>query len=181
MIQRIAMIAMLSWGLGSCTRCSQSQEPEADAPADTVEAPQDEVHSMAKPTGQPDEDGAIFEKKKVTPVQILKMKEIENDGQDFAYTKDNTDKGKAIYMAQCSRCHGVEGRGDGPEERQLSIAPTNLREWELKFGSSIEDLVYTINYGRSEGEMPAFRDQLSEEDIWTVAYYVEAWVSQANP
>jgi mono/diheme cytochrome c family protein len=37
-----------------------------------------------------------------------------------------TDMGKAEYMANCASCHGVDGKGNGPNKPYLTRSPTDL-------------------------------------------------------
>ena len=159
--------------LAACTK--KKAEPDMEMPADSNHQQASELAKDELPKA--DENGAIFIQKKMSPVEILKMTEIKNQQEKYASTKANTAAAKAIYDANCARCHGAEGKGDGPDERSLGVTPTNFHQAQLKYGSEIADLAFTISYGRNEGEMPPFHEILSEEEIWTVAYYVDAWVA----
>ena len=72
------------------------------------------------------------------------------------------DHGKTVYMAHCATCHGDTGGGSktGPE---------------LFYGPGMADTVMIVTEGKDSGKpdkMPAFKDQLSEQDIADVAAYV---------
>ena len=173
-------------GILVLSSCTKKKEVEPEAPADSL-AQKEAVHKpqkkmnligMSKPVPEPDSTGAIIVKEKVSPVNIMKLTEISNHKEKMAFTRENTNKGKALFLQHCSRCHGVEGRGDGPDERSLAVTPTNFMEAPIRFGKDINSIVYSVTYGRNSEEMPKFRDTLSREDRWTVAYYVEAWIAQ---
>lgn len=165
----------------ACTKKKEAVEVEAPADAThqavVMKKQETKTIKMAQSMPEPDSEGAIILKQKVSPVLIMKQTEISNSLKDFAFTKENTNKGKAIYLQHCSRCHGMEGHGDGPDESKLSVTPTNFHEFPIRYGKDIKDIVYSIRYGRNEEEMPAFRSILSKEEMWTVAYYVEAWIA----
>jgi mono/diheme cytochrome c family protein len=55
--------------------------------------------------------------------------------------------GAILYRAHCARCHGQEGRGNGPETVTLAHPPRNLRDGFLA-RQSIDDLVARIRSGR---------------------------------
>ena len=58
----------------------------------------------------------------------------------------------AAWRRSCARCHGMMGKGDGPDGRMLHARDLTSREWQ----SSVTDqqIAQVIRQGR--GEMPAF-------------------------
>jgi len=67
-------------------------------------------------------------------------------------------EGEQVFAANCTACHGQNGAGGvGPDVRPLTEGDLNL-------------IRTTVTNGR--GQMPAFRDQLSEQQIDDVAEYV---------
>jgi mono/diheme cytochrome c family protein len=54
------------------------------------------------------------------------------------------DKGRALYMAHCSRCHGATAIGDGPDGALLRERPADLRRSETLSSFSTEKLVERI-------------------------------------
>ena len=81
-------------------------------------------------------------------------------------------KGKALYSAQCSSCHGTEGYGNGPAGRALNPVPRNFsiaKEW--KNGYRVTDIFGTLSKGLKQ--MPAF-DYLTPAERFTVAHYVQS-------
>ena len=162
----------------SCTK--KKEEPVVEQPAPTqpakksMEPPQDKLHQTMK--FEVDENGGMFEKKKKNPIAIMKLQAIKNAKSQHTKDKFNKDKAFKLYTAHCKRCHGENGEGDGPEARRLAIAPTNFKEWDLKYGSELEELVYSTTYGQGEGEMPGYRNELSEAEIWLVSRLVKEWI-----
>ncbi len=103
-------------------------------------------------------------------------------------------RGRDLYQKYCAACHGLQGRGDGPAGQGLVPPPTAL----IVSGSSpmVPEgyLYWRIREGgqRFQTAMPAFRDILSEEDIWSVVTYIragfpdlpptgEGWPQASNP
>ncbi len=73
--------------------------------------------------------------------------------------------GQPLFEENCTACHGDDGTGDREQG-----AP-NLTDAIWLFGSSEEDLTYTITYARNV-EMPTWGDRLSDAQINAVAVYV---------
>lgn len=59
---------------------------------------------------------------------------------------------EVAWQQNCARCHGAEGRGDGPEGSMVRAADLTRPEWQDRV--SDEALLATIRNGR--GQMPAF-------------------------
>lgn len=111
-----------------------------------------------------------------SPQAQTRLADIEKKRSQFQENKNNLPDPVAIYLTHCARCHGIDGRGDGPDEAQLGVVPTNFLEWDLKYGTDIKNIVYSTTYGQSENEMPAYQEILKEDEIWSVAFYVYEWV-----
>jgi mono/diheme cytochrome c family protein len=89
---------------------------------------------------------------------------------------DAAKKGKAIFQSKCQRCHGTDGKGNGPEAEK-DHKPANLTQ--IKTGENPDGvLFYKVWNGHapkpgSKGEMPAFKVQLPKEEIWRAVEYVK--------
>ena len=77
-------------------------------------------------------------------------------------------RGQAAYAANCASCHGDDGDGRGSQAATLSTPPTNFRDSSSEGASRI---AARIAYGKGSA-MPAFRETLSENEIWDIANYV---------
>ncbi len=84
----------------------------------------------------------------------------------------NLVRGAAIYAENCTRCHGITGAGDG--ELVLSGEVTNVASF-LDPATMIDqyptDWHTTITDGRIDNLMPPWREALTEQERWDVAYY----------
>jgi mono/diheme cytochrome c family protein len=81
--------------------------------------------------------------------------------------------GKNVFKNKCQRCHGPSGRGDGQD-----ADPDNQQDMDLtnpKHADRNPDgvIFYKVSNGRKKPKMPAFKDELSEQQIWSVVAYVQ--------
>lgn len=80
-------------------------------------------------------------------------------------------RGAQIYQTNCSTCHGLTGRGDGPAAAGLNPPPANLSDFAELTDRSPLDFYHRITIGVGGTAMPAFESQLSSEDRWAAAVY----------
>lgn len=90
------------------------------------------------------------------------------------------DVGRRIYEQRCADCHGPLGRGDGIKAPFLSPRPGNLvsAATAAKFD---KDLLKVIANGRSRTAMPAWKDELSDEEQHAVLRYIRSLVRFHQP
>ncbi len=82
--------------------------------------------------------------------------------------------GKAIYKGKCQRCHGPGGLGDGPDSDPDARVDMDLTD-PKRAGRNPDGVVYyKIMNGRRRPKMPAFKNELSEPQIWTVVAYTQS-------
>src|SRR5262244_2860413 len=80
------------------------------------------------------------------------------------------ERGREIYEQRCLDCHGSEGRGDGSKASSLSPRPGNLVSAATS-AKSDQDLLKIIANGRPRTAMPAWKDELTEEEQRDVLRY----------
>ncbi|MEJ2230873.1 MAG: cytochrome c [Nitrospirales bacterium] len=80
-------------------------------------------------------------------------------------------KGEAVYKAHCVRCHGIQGRGDGPDAAKLIVPPANFHRQQSRAKSEM-DLRSAIIWGLAFSPMHGWWDQISVEDIRAVTAYI---------
>ena len=80
------------------------------------------------------------------------------------------ERGKQLFAQFCAGCHGKNGQGDGPAAAALKPKPTNLAE---RAGPHPDgDFAWKIANGR--GPMPAFKNQLAENQIWDLTHFIQS-------
>lgn len=82
--------------------------------------------------------------------------------------------GRTLYVSKCAKCHGPEGKGDGPDTtNDAAHRPADLTSG---FRASLNPdgvLFYKIWNGRTQPTMPAFKGQLTRDEVWAVVAYVK--------
>lgn len=80
------------------------------------------------------------------------------------------DRGKQVYMANCTTCHGASAKGDGPIGANLNPKPTDLTI--MAGNHSDGDFEWKIANGK--GAMPAWKSSLNQTQRWDVVNYIQA-------
>ena len=97
-----------------------------------------------------------------------------------ALTVDSIKHGKELFTKlECWKCHGAEGRGDGPSASTLTdsndqpIRPYNFAEGShFKCGTTNHDLYKIFMTGLDGTPMPSFADVIKPEDAWDLVHYL---------
>jgi mono/diheme cytochrome c family protein len=87
-------------------------------------------------------------------------------------TPDVLKKGRALFASSCQKCHGPEGKGDGPDGNR-DEPPADLTLAARAAANTDVIVFYKIWNGRSKPKMPAFKSQLTKDQIWTIVEYVK--------
>ena len=80
-------------------------------------------------------------------------------------------RGAAVYAEQCASCHGLEGFGNGLAAEGLDPPPIAFTDPARARERSLFSLYEVVTQGLEETSMVSYRDVLSEEDRWAVAFY----------
>ena len=93
-------------------------------------------------------------------------------------------RGRWLFDAHCTGCHGWTGQGSGPEAFALVPAPADL-EWLASTPKAKAEpyLYWSIAEGgrQFDSDMPAFKDRLSQADIRALTAYVRAGLPRSSP
>ncbi len=107
---------------------------------------------------------------------------------------DGLAEGRRVYeQLECFKCHGDQGRGDGPSAPTLTddwdhpIRAANLHKpWTFNGGGTVEQIYRRIRTGLDGTPMPSYSDALAaglvtEEQLWRVAQYVRSLGPEESP
>jgi len=90
----------------------------------------------------------------------------------------NAKAGRQIHVSNCQRCHGPQGKGDGPAGKLLKTKPADWTNKQKMSGLS-DDHIYKIIWGGGglvgkSTLMPAFKDKLSDQQIRDVRAFIRS-------
>lgn len=109
--------------------------------------------------------------------ETLLTRPPENYGASY-----QQEEGKKLWAQNCASCHGADGKGNSamnfdPPSREFGSM--SLRMGFLFGGDKMRlGIMNKIRTGRSKqqkniGQMPAFGNQLSNEQIWSLVLHIE--------
>jgi mono/diheme cytochrome c family protein len=82
-------------------------------------------------------------------------------------------RGGEVYKSKCERCHGVRGKGDGPDA-DPETPPDDLSDASRARRNPDGVMFYKVWNGRRKPKMPAYRDELTKHDTWAVVHYAKS-------
>jgi cytochrome c len=96
-----------------------------------------------------------------------------HEANPIAATPEILGKGEKIYRSKCQRCHGKEGKGDGPDADHEKPAGNFTDRMRVAFNPD-GVMFYKVWNGRPIApKMPAFKSEgLSKDEVWTVIRFV---------
>jgi len=81
--------------------------------------------------------------------------------------ESKSEGGSAIFKNKCVVCHGADGSGNTPLGKQLQAANLHSKDVQKLSDPELRKIVHD-----GQANMPAFADQLSDEEISQVVKYV---------
>ncbi len=95
-------------------------------------------------------------------------------------------RGRVLYDRHCAECHGVQGRGPAGDWRirdaEGMFPPPPLDDSAHAWHHPTAVLLEMVREGspQGQGNMPAWKDKLSEQDMQDVVAYIKSlWSDQA--
>jgi len=105
------------------------------------------------------------------------------------FTLASLERGKDLFIQNCSGCHGVRGRSDGASTKKIvniatdAIWPRNLsKPWKFRRGDKRKQIFQTLRTGLSLTAMPRFSPRIfKDEQIWDLVNYVQTLSPSQKP
>lgn len=80
-------------------------------------------------------------------------------------------KGRALFVTQCSRCHGAPGVAPEPFALGLRPTPANLANTGIEWPAG--QLYWAIKHGMKLTGMPAWEYRLADDDVWAIVAFIQ--------
>lgn len=78
-------------------------------------------------------------------------------------------KGENLFVQNCSECHGMAGKGDGPTADLLDTKPADLSSLKVQ-NQSDGALFWKISNGK--GAMASYKEAFTKEQLWQLVNYI---------
>jgi len=85
--------------------------------------------------------------------------------------------GRVIFSTICIRCHGVDGKGGGQTKFTPPVADLTSPAIQGKLDAR---LLKSVHDGKQNTAMGAWREALTDDEIWDVLAYVRTLAPQQN-
>ena len=99
--------------------------------------------------------------------------DADQEKSPIAVTPQTLVAGRALFQKNCQRCHGPKGIGDGPDADPDYMDDMDLTNPKRAQRNSDGVVFYKAWNGRTKPKMPAFKDELTKEQVWTIVAYVQ--------
>ena len=161
MISRKLIIGMmLLFGLGTIlfAGCSNGKATSTDTTTTVINTGMD---NMGNSMGNNKKIADEFKDSK-NPFRLE-----DNTGYDPAAMT----KGKELFLANCTACHGEKGNGKGPSAQGLNPPPRDFTADHLKTKDE-RQMMTTISNGSEATAMVPFKAQFSMDERWQLISYL---------
>ncbi len=89
-----------------------------------------------------------------------------------AATPESIAAGRATYQRLCSRCHGVQGKGDGGGAG-AGGQPADLTDATWDFGGS-DGEIYSVIHDGTSADMEPYAERISDSEIWNLVNFIHS-------
>lgn len=81
---------------------------------------------------------------------------------------DAAKKGKSIFASNCAKCHGPEGKGNGPDSDHAA----DLTD-EFRTDLNPEGVLFYKVWNGHTPDMPGFKSKLTKDDTWALVEFLK--------
>jgi len=93
--------------------------------------------------------------------------EVRRRANPVPATSEAISRGRELYLFECAQCHGVAGRGDGPQAPSLTTRLADLASARVR-SQSDGALFWKITSGRCDPPKP----KLEQQGVWAVIDFI---------
>jgi copper transport protein len=110
----------------------------------------------------------------------LPVKDTASQVNPIAPDSASISAGQAVYVENCARCHGLSGKGDGPDGLLLNPRPADLTIHGVPGMHTDAQLFDWITNGLPGTRMPAWKNKISDSDRWNLVNYIHYLAQTAH-
>ena len=81
-------------------------------------------------------------------------------------------QGRGLFVANCQKCHGPEGKGDGPDSDPRMPAADLTDGFRAELNP--DGVLYYRIWNGKEPVMPAFKSTHKHDQVWQVVEYIKS-------
>ncbi|MES2944445.1 MAG: cytochrome c, partial [Pseudomonadota bacterium] len=93
------------------------------------------------------------------------------------FTAEGIVRGQQLYQQACMRCHGADGRGEGPDAASLAMWPPTLNGsllWKRLEGELFWHVRHGMQGRDGKPTMPGLGQQLNDAQVWELLDFLQA-------
>lgn len=90
--------------------------------------------------------------------------------------KESLDRGKLLFLRQCMTCHGISGKGDGPEAAGLDPKPGDFTDVAKMKAQTDGELFWKLTNGR--GKMKPYAEisaTHTDQEKWDLINFIRTF------
>ncbi|MGE5445511.1 MAG: c-type cytochrome [Ignavibacteriales bacterium] len=122
-------------------------------------------------------NGSVFKDQNIKQTEMTRENFEAITKDSVPPTETSLQKGEKLFQNNCSPCHGMGGKGDGPVIKR-GFYPVDLTASQTQ--ARTDGYIYAyIRYG-GKILMPSYRDNVSSDEAWSIVNYVRKLQGKIN-
>ncbi len=83
-----------------------------------------------------------------------------------------------VYAKRCIFCHAEDGTGHTKKGKQLRVPDFTSAKWQKH--TDDDEIIDIVENGNPKRKMPAFKDKLTEEQIYALVPFLRSFAKQSR-
>jgi cytochrome c553 len=100
----------------------------------------------------------------------LDVKTIKNAKINRTILPSRVLRGQELYETHCFGCHGNQGRGDGPNAKDLNKKPRNL----VSIVKTVPDFKFFMMISQWKSDMPGWENAFTDKELVDLEMYIRS-------